>query len=145
MEEVIDSGELFENGTTDFKLADNGQRLINYIIDYFIILVCMFTIGFTLESIGIALPLESNVFIYGFTWGIYLIYYTLCEHYLQGKTVGKYLTKTRAVTNTNEYLSLKSAFIRSVSRLVPFEAFSFFWGAPGGWHDHWADSMVIKE
>jgi len=72
----------------------------------------------------------------------YLIYYTLCEKLFKGYTLGKLITGTRAIRQDGGELTFKNAFLRSLSRLVPFEVFSGF--STLTWHDSWTDTMVIK-
>ena len=143
-EEILDSGEFLNKNATDFRQAENGLRFINYIIDYFIVLLLVLILTFVFGSF-VGMFFFSTIGTYVFTWTIFTLYYVLSEHFLNGKTLGKMLTKTRAVSITNERMPLKSIILRSLSRLVPFEAFSFFSSTPGGWHDKWSDTMVIKE
>ena len=72
----------------------------------------------------------------------YVVYYTLCEKLFKGKTLGKLITGTRAVRLDGTELNFKDSLLRSLCRIVPFEAFSAFGGHP--WHDTWTDTMVIK-
>ena len=72
----------------------------------------------------------------------YIIYYTLCEKLFRGQTIGKLITGTRAIRTDGSDLTLRNAFLRTLSRLVPFEPFSTFGGRP--WHDTWTDTMVVK-
>jgi uncharacterized RDD family membrane protein YckC len=71
----------------------------------------------------------------------YLLYYTVCEKAFKGHTLGKLVSGTRAVRNDGGELTLKDAFLRSLSRLVPFEVLSGF-GTP--WHDSWTNTRVIQ-
>jgi uncharacterized RDD family membrane protein YckC len=61
----------------------------------------------------------------------------------KGKTLGKLITGTRALKMDGGNLTWKVAFMRSLCRIVPFEAFSAFGGNP--WHDRWTDTIVVKE
>jgi uncharacterized RDD family membrane protein YckC len=72
----------------------------------------------------------------------YLFYYTICEKAFKGYTLGKLLSGTRAVRMDGQELTLKDAFLRSLSRMVPFEVFSGFGEQP--WHDTWTKTAVIK-
>jgi uncharacterized RDD family membrane protein YckC len=72
----------------------------------------------------------------------YTIYYTICEKAFKGYTLGKLITGTRAIRTDGQELTFKDALLRSLSRFVPFEAFSGFGGHP--WHDQWTNTMVIK-
>ncbi len=71
----------------------------------------------------------------------YLFYYTICEKYFKGYTLGKLITGTRAIRVDGQELTFKDAILRSLVRMVPFEHFSGF-GEP--WHDTWTKTMVIK-
>jgi uncharacterized RDD family membrane protein YckC len=73
----------------------------------------------------------------------HLIYYSICEKAFKGYTLGKLITGTRAIRDDGEELTFKDAFLRSLSRLVPFEALSIWFGS-GLWHDTWTKTKVIK-
>lgn len=62
-----------------------------------------------------------------------------------GKTLGKYLTGTRAVNDDGTRISAKTALLRCLSRLVPFEAFSALGSPSYPWHDRWTKTIVIDE
>ena len=141
-DEILDSGMLFEDDVEPYQLAGRDSRFINFLVDYFATIILLGIFGFVAAAMNINLPIENNLFMYPLIWTIRSLYYIVCEHYLNGKTLGKFLTRTRAVTIFNKRLSLKEVCIRSISRLVPFEPFSFL--GDYGWHDKWSDSMVIK-
>ncbi|MEO6405093.1 MAG: RDD family protein [Ferruginibacter sp.] len=84
-----------------------------------------------------------NLLSYLISFTLYLSYYTLMEGSTKGKTIGKFITKTRSVREDGSQLTYSDAFKRSLSRLVPFEPFSAFEYRP--WHDKWTDTIVIKE
>jgi len=74
-----------------------------------------------------------------------VFYYTITEYYLKGKTIAKFVTKTRAVTLEDQRMDFNTTFRRSLSRIVPFEAFSFLGDMPIGWHDRWTNTKVIMD
>lgn len=142
----------------DYTEASTGQRFLNYLIDALLMQYGLsFVTGYILARILLAISpqtaydlfvLKSNsadVILSYYLLAIinYLIYYTFCEKLFKGYTLGKLITGTRAIREDGGELSLKNAFIRSISRLVPFEAFSI-WGENGLWHDKWSKTMVIK-
>lgn len=136
--------DLLADVNVEFEYASTGQRFLNFLIDYlFVIFGLGFLLGIVLGLLGRADLYESGskAFWYFVFISLYVGYYTLCELVFKGRTLGKLLTGTRAVRTNNEALTFKDAFLRSVSRLVPFEVFSGF-GNP--WHDSWTDTMVIK-
>jgi len=53
------------------------------------------------------------------------------------------LTGTRAVTLDNQRMDFSTTFIRSCSRAIPFEAFSFL--GDNGWHDSLSGTKVIED
>ena len=73
------------------------------------------------------------------------MFYSILEYLLKGKTIGKFVTNTRAVTTENEVLDFKSVLIRSICRRIPFDSFSFLGDIPRGWHDKLSDTKVVFE
>ncbi|MCC7521544.1 MAG: RDD family protein [Flavobacteriaceae bacterium] len=65
--------------------------------------------------------------------------------YKLGKTIGKLITGTRVVYANGDSINLRTAILRSLSRLVPFEAFSLLGTPPRGWYDDWTDTYVVNE
>lgn len=133
-----------EESQWDYEYASTGQRFANYLVDQIIMVVA---------AIGIDLFRSVNTFgessgAFDFAgifigWIIALVYYTLMEG-STGKTVGKYVTGTRALTDDGEPLDMGKAFVRSLCRLIPFDAFSFLFGARG-WHDSISKTMVVRD
>ena len=129
-----------------YQPASTGQRFLNYLIDnivmrYTITYITGYAIGFILgflfpEFMRDAVDSQDKItiFLIGYVVAIfnYLIYYTLLEKLFKGKTLGKFLTKTRAIRHDGSELTFKDAFLRSACRLIPFEPFTGF-GIP--WHD----------
>ena len=136
--------------------ASSGQRLLNYIIDniitnYVIGLGSGFLLGAAVAMISQELAYDmfvtqtSFIGIFGIYMIVivnYLIYYTFCEKVFNGVTLGKLITGTKAIRQDGLALTWKDAFMRSLSRLVPFEPFSALGNWP--WHDRWTNTMVIK-
>lgn len=130
--------------------APIGLRLANCIIDlivYYVlsILVSFLLIPITPWMVSFALSHEFGyeLFFLALALFIYWLYYFLMEGFSKGKTVGKLITGTKAVSADGQTISWKNAALRSLARLVPFEPFSAFGGFP--WHDSWPYTMVIKE
>jgi uncharacterized RDD family membrane protein YckC len=150
-QDLFSGDELFQ-----FNEASTGQRFLNYLIDVIFMQYGLALLtGYILVKILMAIApdfaysvfAESEGFDFFFsTWMIgiftYLIYYTFCEKVFKGYTLGKLITGTRAIRTDGQELSFRDAILRSLSRLVPFEAFSGFGGEP--WHDTWTNTMVIK-
>ncbi len=142
-----------------FVPASTGQRFLNFFIDNIlmrfglsiltgmgvgVILAVLFPDYMTRLAENPDITTNIDLFLLAYAVGIvnYLLYYTICEKAFKGYTLGKLITGTRAIRNDGAELTFKDAFMRSLSRLVPFEAFSAFGGYP--WHDTWTKTMVIK-
>lgn len=136
--------------------ASTGQRFLNLIIDnVFMQYGLSYLTGIMVGYVLVTFFPETASRLFGNENGFaaiasgylivtinYLVYYTFCEKVFKGYTVGKLITGTRAIRLDGGELTVKDAFLRSASRLVPFEAFSALGGAP--WHDTWTKTMVIK-
>jgi uncharacterized RDD family membrane protein YckC len=132
--------------------ASTGKRFANYLIDFavFWILIVLFGVIAAVanpQSLESLADEESNI---GaslldrlVTMIIFGIYIGIVEALFKGKTIGKMITGTKAVNLDGTPISVKTAFMRGLSRSVPFEPFSGFGGNP--WHDTWTDTMVIDE
>lgn len=134
--------------------ASNGLRFLNFILDRLVIYAAFFIVGALAMAIyqftGIQFFADiidgmSNVgrltdlFV---TNLIYLSYLFSMEYFANGRTIGKFITGTKAISNDGAKLSAEQAFIRTISRIVPFEAFSFF--GENGWHDKWSSTSVVS-
>ena|SRR6478752_8194417 len=139
----------------NYEYASSGQRFLNYLIDnllmrYGLSWLTGYLVGTFLAYVFPDFYLEM-ILTKGFSYffvlcliGIcnYLTYYFFCEKVFNGYTLGKLITGTRAIRQDGGEMTWKDAFLRSLSRLVPFEPLSI-WG-DGLWHDNWTKTMVIK-
>jgi uncharacterized RDD family membrane protein YckC len=76
---------------------------------------------------------------------LYGLYMGVVEFAFKGKSFGKLITRTKALTLDGNQISGTTAFLRGISRAVPFEAFSALGNPSNPWHDKWTDTMVIDE
>jgi len=133
--------------------ASTGKRFANMILDIigFYILFFMLSIVFFASNPDAAQEYAENADSGSSPFTVYLIaylilisYYTLLETVLKGKSFGKLITGTRAVNESDgSRISFSTALLRSLCRIVPFEAFSALGGHP--WHDKWTNTLVIDE
>jgi uncharacterized RDD family membrane protein YckC len=136
--------DLLSDVAFEFEYASTGQRFLNYLIDYVVLIFAfVLLIGLLTKSDGYSQEESSpsEAMLYLLLIVMYVSYYTICEVYFKGRTLGKLITGTKAVRNDNQPLTLGNGVLRSLSRIVPFEVLSGF-GTP--WHDSWTDTMVIK-
>ena len=133
--------------------ASRGTRFANYLIDAVIFYVLIFFLGIflgILAAIGIEAPLQWLLYLDGnraldylVTSILYFIYIFSIEYLTKGRSIGKFITKTKVVSIDGTVPTQKDFLIRSLSRLVPFEAVSFLIGNDG-WHDSWSDTRVVN-
>ena len=76
-----------------------------------------------------------------FDAAVFCLYYVSFE-FLTGRTLGKFLTGTRVVSDTGGPPTLGQVAMRSVLRLIPMEAFTFFARGPG-LHDRGSRTRVV--
>lgn len=136
--------------------AGLGQRFVNYLIDNIVMYFGLtYLTGALVGAIlGLLFPdYISRIFndrddtglaVLGYAVVLfnYLFYYTFCEKVFKGYTLGKLVTGTRAVREDGAELTFKDAILRTLSRMIPFEAFSALGGRP--WHDSLTKTSVIK-
>jgi uncharacterized RDD family membrane protein YckC len=115
------------------QLAKKVIRFFNFAIDWLLIV-----------SITKYLGNETNgKFVYIF---IFLTYYTLFEWLTNGKTIGKYVTRTRAIKDNGKSIEFKESFIRSLIRIIPLEPWVCLLTDYGyGWHDRWTNTIVVPD
>ncbi len=135
--------------------ASVGQRFLNYVIDIILFYAMFAVFGMLAAMVGLATGSEnpeSNFFTESsvnplldllITWLVFVLFYTFFEAVTKGRTVGKMITRTKAVKDDESEITPREAVLRSLCRLVPFEPFSAFGGHP--WHDKWTGTKVIKK
>ena len=127
-------------------LARSGQRFLNFLIDGVLISFChAFFLGGTLLA-GTALSVSETSSFYQagvevISFFFYAIIYFLMELVFKGRTIGKLITGTKAVNEDGTEMVPKTILIRSLIRMIPFEALSAFNLRP--WHDKWSKTFVI--
>lgn len=123
--------------------ASLGKRFGHNVIDTMLILIPY--LGYEIMYNPSFLNSDSNSMFDPVQMIIQFLYFFIAESTLNGKSLGKFVTKTKVVglegypPTTNNYL------IRTLVRFVPFDALSFLFNGSTGWHDKWSDTMVIDE
>jgi uncharacterized RDD family membrane protein YckC len=115
----------------DFVDASQGTRLANFLID---------TVFRTFLTVVFAFVLEDAAWLLIFlALGYYLVFEAVFS-----RTPAKWITKTRVIGVGGAKPRFTQILGRTLSRFVPFEPFSFFFG-PRGWHDSWSGTRVVKD
>ena len=128
---------LMESNTLP-KVVDRATRLSHYLLDFAVMMFFLFLYAMIFDGwLGIAPHPDSNgegsaltTLIFA---GLFVLYHLVFEYFFQ-KTPAKFITKTSVVDKDGGKPSFKALLIRSLSRLIPFEAVSFL-VADRGWHD----------
>jgi len=132
--------------------AGNGRRFLNYIIDlffyYVFIIVLVLVLGFVFSVTGLDYEslmvfLDKSPLSYVFSFATAVVYYTSVEYLTNGRSIGKFLTKTKVVKYDGSAPTFRSYIIRSLCRFIPFEPFSFFRSEKTGWHDDYSKTRVV--
>ena len=139
------------SGTIVLTQASRGQRFANYLIDLVVFYIIAILIFAVLAATGVTGDLFKDetsatnlldriltMILLGILWGT-------TEALFKGKTLGKMITRTRAVNEDGSSITPKTAFARGFSRVVPFEAFSALSDPSYPWHDKWTNTYVIDE
>jgi len=132
-------------GTTEFVIASSSKRLLNLLVDYTVgALGGGFLVGLLLATIGLVSGNETDEF-WTFVGCIVILAYYVSFEVIWGKSLGKMVTKTRVLMQDGSKPTLKAIIIRSLSRFIPFDAFSFFGNKPVGWHDSISKTVVVED
>jgi uncharacterized RDD family membrane protein YckC len=140
--------DIYEN---NIVRADTGKRLANYIIDLVLFYVIAIGVGVVLAIVSPStLDSLDDTPSFGIvdriiTLFLYALYMFAQEALFKGKSLGKLITGTRAVNLDGSPISATTAFLRGLSRAVPFCAFSAFGSPCNPWQDRWTDTLVMDE
>ena len=121
--------------------ASGGKRFANYLLDIIFFYIFAFIFGIILAFIGLGDLIEdANDLLLGII--IVLLYYVPLES-IFGRTIAKFITRTKVVTVSGDKPSFGNILGRTLCRFIPFEAFSFLGGEAVGWHDSISKTRVI--
>jgi len=131
------------NNELKIDYASKNTRFYNFIIDKFFIWV-FFIIHVLLfeEWIKIIVGEGSAIKNIIYFLFIYFLYYLIFES-LFGRTPAKFLTGTKVIDENENRPNFKTILIRNLSRLIPFDSFSFLM-SDTGWHDSISKTSVIN-
>ncbi len=108
--------ETAQNVGINQNVASIGDRLLGYLIDSAVILL------YTIVAIWILVKLNLNL---RDSWAIFLLvslpaflYYVLLETFLDGKTIGKNIMKTKVVKLDGSKPSFANYFVRWILRVI---------------------------
>lgn len=137
----------------DKLLASNGKRLLNYILDVIFIFLLIIILAFFFAIFASLFDWSELLF-----WMtnmsdlegevvfvmIMIVYYMVTEG-IFGRSLAKVITGTIVVDENGVKPGFAAVLKRSLSRLIPFEVFSFLGSAGRGWHDSLSDTYVVDK
>ena len=134
--------------TEHFVAVKKSRRFFHFIVDNIFSSALAIPVIIFLTIIFNVFDFERNMSDDYFFY-IYLIIarllYTWFFEYFFHATPAKFFTESRVIGTTADVkLSSSKIFVRTISRFVPFEPFSFL-GAGTGWHDKWTSTAVVEE
>jgi uncharacterized RDD family membrane protein YckC len=148
--EAIDFG--YHENYVSIKIASQGKRFANHLMDIIFYIIFTFIFGiflgvvFAILAPDLLTGFEEDNRLLNYLLSVIagLIYYTGFE-YFTGKTLAKFITRTRVVTQKGGKPEFETILIRSLCRFIPFDAFSFLGQDGIGWHDTLSKTRVIED
>ncbi len=113
-------------------------QILIMVVKFLFAILNSFTEGDTILNLSI--DLIGNVILLV----LYPLLYAMCEYYFQ-RTPGKYLTKSLVIDEYGNKPEFRTILLRSIIRIVPFEALSCYNKFSYGWHDQWSKTWVVTE
>jgi uncharacterized RDD family membrane protein YckC len=145
-------------------VAEAWKRFVNLIVDFNLAIFCTASLVWLAACIGPrscaeCLPDFASVLrrvsspeLADITFGLVqlvglTLYYAIQEAAF-GRTIGKLLTRTIVVSAGGGRATFAQVLVRTFSRLIPFEPFSYFFvggNYPVGWHDNLSGTRVVDK
>ncbi len=156
MEETYSAPASDKHMLDDFEYtytqASNWKRFANWLIDRVAIYLVWNYLLYTPYVALLTVIFEythSRELLYVCGYGIAIFFFVFIlaieESVTRGKTLGKLITGTCAINQDGSRITPRTAILRCLSRLVPFEAFSALGSPSFPWHDRWTKTFVIDE
>ncbi len=117
-------------------MIDQKTRFINFIVDTMVYFLLIIIISFLLGEWALDYRVRFILI------SLYFWYYLIMEATL-GQTVGKFITKTKVVNKDLSKPSFIRVLLRTVSRFIPIDVFSYLFGEQGI-HDSISRTQLIK-
>lgn len=133
------------------KTASQGKRFANFLLDmvfnYLFSLIFFIFLGIVLSVVSpdTLSYFKEDHFLINYLLAIIsgMIYYSTLE-FTTGRTIAKFITRTKVVNENGERPDYRTILIRSLCRFIPFEPFSFLGSDNSGWHDDFSKTKVVE-
>ncbi|MDR2148670.1 MAG: RDD family protein [Tannerella sp.] len=128
---------------TDNSTVSSWTRLIHFLLDSVVWIIIAFILTF-ISTFSLN-AWDGLQLLAGFVilLAVYLGYHYVMELRFQ-KTVAKFVTKTKVVTNNGNRPGKGDILMRTLGRLIPFDQISFLF-IRNGFHDMISGTRVIRE
>ncbi len=130
--------------------ASKGRRFVNYLIDGIMIgfgygiISTMFSLASVWSLDGMRTYGIASFFLsFSLSYAFKVAYYTILEGTTGGRSIGKYVTRTMAVNRDNQPVTMEQALLRSLCRLIPFNAVAGLLDRT--FHDSITNTRVIRK
>jgi uncharacterized RDD family membrane protein YckC len=136
-----------EDSNPNLIPASVGQRLANCIIDYIVVQTLIYLAAVAIDESNYLAKIDKSLHFYVILGLVFLpfVYFWVCEYFLAGRTLGKLISGSRVVSNDGTNASAGNIVVRTLARLMPFEAFSIFINDDRiMWHDRWSHTLVVN-
>ena len=134
-------------------LTSDRDRFVNCILDFIFIVVAIVVFTFLIVIIGnifqwdiyrIWIEIARDLGMVGVYFSFAIFYYLVLES-LFGRSVGKFITGSIVVTKNGIKPNFSFICIRTLCRLIPFDALSFLGKSGRIWHDSLSNTYVVEK
>lgn len=141
-----------QDSNATWEVVGAPRRLGGYLIDLFLLNSLVSAVLAGARAQGWVGPPPADLFaaqpgellpLVLTTYAVQVTYYFLWES-LTYRTPGKLVCQTRVMGVDGDDPTTLSILLRTLVRLVPLEFLSFLGPWPGGWHDRWTGTCVVR-
>lgn len=153
----VTTGRSETTGQLEYQVADKStgrpmsivtvkpsKRFGHFIVDIICINIFSFVAGIFFAIFIPQLDLNNKLNQYLVGALLFVIYYFASEVMMQ-TTLGKKATDCVVIDEFGDKPSATQIFSRSISRIIPFEAFSCLGDPSRGWHDSISETYVVEK
>jgi uncharacterized RDD family membrane protein YckC len=132
--------------STTLQPAGWKQRLANLVLDGLLIYgASRFVPQVPRELLGKIAIGPLTIYGSGLVDRLLLVFLFAAQEAMSGRTLGKFITRTRVVRLDGTRPTLWQIVGRSFARFIPFDAFSALNEVPRPWHDSLSGTMVVND
>lgn len=134
-------------------LTSDRDRFFNCVIDFVFILILIFVVSFLIVITGNIFQINiyniwADILVGLGIWGTYFsfaVFYYLFFESVFSRTIGKFITGSIVVNENGLKPSFGIICIRTLCRLIPFDALSFLGKSERIWHDSLSKTYVVEK